>query len=86
MFSLILLFLKLLLCPLCSLQKELFLTIALQQKEIDILKRSLSFRHKKPRFSKARRFFAFLLALCPKLKSGLQTLPLTPFSDGTVRF
>jgi transposase InsO family protein len=61
MFGLLLLFFKLLLCPLASLQKKLLLTIALQQKEIDFLKRSLS--------SRVKRFFASLIVLCPRLKS-----------------
>ncbi len=72
MFPLLLLFLKLLLWPLGPMKKRLLLSIALQLKEIDSLKRSLTFRHKKLRLSLPdKRFFASLTTICPRLKSAL---------------
>jgi transposase InsO family protein len=75
MFHLIVLLFKLLLIPFSGEKKETFLIIALQQKEIDTLKRSLSFRHKRLRFSAwVKGFFALLLALSPKLKSAFHII------------
>jgi len=73
MFHLILCLLKLLLCPIASSKRQLLLTIALQKKEIEILKRTFSQRRKRISFSAScKRFFALLLGLFPKLKSTVQ--------------
>jgi putative transposase len=50
-------------------KKQLLLLIALQKKEIETLKRSLGFQHRRIRFSsRLRRFYALLIALLPKIK------------------